>query len=255
MKDYKFIVSRLVIYIIAVILVMSVTGCTANECPLGSTDSTVSSVATKPLDTSPTENKSESTTQTSTETQSAKIMTTEATSAHGEDWTEATREDSPITESAQNTTTPPETEPPTTTMLTEPPSTVPPDTKPSHSHNYQKTDSVAATCTEDGYTIYECSCGSSYTDDYASATGHSWGEWTTTREPTSSAEGEKSRVCSVCGGTETSAIEKLPAEQIDTAALESYGRQYAANTYGYDPIVGTRAGYYPGLTVYIDSME
>ena len=338
MKTYKFVVFRLVAHIIAVMLAVSMTGCAANELPLGSTDSTETSVATKPLDTSPTENKPESTAQTSVETQSAEIMTTEATSAHGEDWTEAMGEDSPVTESTQNTTMPPTTEPPTTTKLTEPPSTVPPETKPSHSHNYQKTDSVAATCTEDGYTVYECSCGSSYFDDETHATGHRWAEWTVTKYPTTTSEGERICTCGYCGFVGAVTIEKLPEDhvheyteiyhaatcqhlsyysyqcdcgdsyigeyfgeladhymvtdeevpatpetdgyhryrcgyswdgctetktlvlkyenqEIDTAKLEEYGRQYGKDTYGYTPVIGTRAGYYPGLSVSITSME
>ena len=42
-----------------------------------------------------------------------------------------------------------------------------------HVHSYNKT-FVDPTCTEDGYTIYSCSCGDSFTSDYVSATGHNF---------------------------------------------------------------------------------
>ena len=50
-----------------------------------------------------------------------------------------------------------------------------------------------------------------------------------------------------------------PAESIDTAALEAYGRSYASSTYGYNGTSactpGTGAGYFPAATKKITSME
>ena len=50
-----------------------------------------------------------------------------------------------------------------------------------------------------------------------------------------------------------------PAEVIDTAALEAYGRSYASSAYGYNGISachpGTGAGYFPAATKKITSME
>lgn len=262
MKIHKFVMTRLTGGLMAVILAMSMTGCSANGPPTESTEGSTTSAGTtdvtmaKPVDTSPMETEAGESAKPSEETQPAAAATTEAPSAPNVDQTEAKREDAPATESkAQatdggNSATTQATSPPET----DPAETEPPETEPPHVHSYTATSTVAPGCECDGYTVYECSCGSSYTDDYVSATGHSWGEWATTRESTSSAEGEKARTCSGCGAAETASIEKLPAEQIDTDALEAYGRQYAANAYGYDPVVGTRAGYYPGWTVYIDSM-
>lgn len=52
---------------------------------------------------------------------------------------------------------------------------------------------------------------------------------------------------------------ELPAEVIDTAALESYGRSYASSTYGYNGTSactpGTGAGYFPAATKEITSRE
>ena len=48
--------------------------------------------------------------------------------------------------------------------------------KISHEHTY-KTEVVAPTCTEQGYTLHTCTgCGDSYKDTYVSALGHSYGE-------------------------------------------------------------------------------
>lgn len=46
-----------------------------------------------------------------------------------------------------------------------------------------------------------------------------------------------------------------PAEVIDTDALESYGRSYAENTYGYEACIGVRDGYYPAYSCRIRTME
>lgn len=52
---------------------------------------------------------------------------------------------------------------------------------------------------------------------------------------------------------------EVPAEVIDTAALEEYGRAYASSAYGYNGTSachpGTGAGYFPAATKKITSME
>ena len=53
--------------------------------------------------------------------------------------------------------------------------------------------------------------------------------------------------------TESPATE--PAEVIDLNALVQYGRNYAANTYGYEVTPGLRDGYYPAYTCVISTME
>ena len=263
MKIRKFFMPQFGFGLMAVILAMSITGCAANGPPSESTDVSTTSVETtavtvaKPVDSSPTETKAEKSTKASDETQGTAAATTEAISAPSVDQTEEKEEDPPATESKSqatdsgNSATTQATSPPET----DPPETEPPETEPPHVHSYSATTTVAPGCECDGYTVYECSCGSSYTDDYVSAFGHSWGEWATTREPTSSAEGEKARTCSGCGATETASIEKLPAEPLDTAALAEYGRQYGEANYDFVVQIGTRAGYYPGDTYWWDSMD
>jgi uncharacterized protein YkwD len=80
--------------------------------------------------------------------------------------------------------------------------------KPSHSHSYSSK-TVKATCTSGGYTVHTCSCGASYTDSYADATGHRWSDWKTVKKATTSSEGRKQRTCSSCGKTESKTIAKV----------------------------------------------
>lgn len=139
---------------------------------------------------------------------------------------------------------------PTTAPTTAP--TTPPTT--AHSHNY--TASVTApTCTEAGFTTYVCSCGDSYTGDEVSASGHSWGDWVTTQEPTTDYEGIEERSCSVCGETETSYLDRLPGEYIDIYELASYGMSYGAGAYGFIPDYSCYAGYYPACCEYFTTMD
>ena len=96
--------------------------------------------------------------------------------------------------------------------------------------NTELRDARDATCTEDGYTGDLCcvGCGMVITPgEVIPATGHSFGEWTLTLEPTCTAEGEETRVCAACGETETRAVEahghdwsewKLSKENSDTEA-------------------------------------
>ena len=69
-------------------------------------------------------------------------------------------------------------------------------------HSYDKT-VTASTCTDKGYTTYKCACGDTYTADEVPALGHAYGNWTQIKAPTCSIKGEESRVCTVCGNTET----------------------------------------------------
>ena len=110
-----------------------------------------------------------------------------------------------VEETKPTATQPVATEPSVTT----PPATEAPATEtPSHVHSYKET-VVAPTCSEKGYTIHKCSCGDSYKDTYVDASGHSWSNWTTTKEATTSAEGEQTRTCGRCQETETGPAENF----------------------------------------------
>lgn len=71
-----------------------------------------------------------------------------------------------------------------------------------HVHNYTLTKTVAPTCAEKGYSIYACTCGKQYKDDYVSATGkHTSDKGTVTKKATLTEAGTKIYKCTVCGKT------------------------------------------------------
>ena len=66
-----------------------------------------------------------------------------------------------------------------------------------HTHEYVKT-VVPATCSEMGFTLYVCSCGDTYKDDYVNMLAHTPGEWKTDTEATCTASGDRHKECTVC---------------------------------------------------------
>ena len=106
-------------------------------------------------------------------------------------------------------------------------------TEPSHKHSYSGKVTKNATCTEKGTKTFTCSCGSYYTESI-SATGHSFGEWKTTKEPTTTAEGNSQRKCSSCGATENKSIAKLPAAQFYCVGLELVSIEHKTTKYDID---------------------
>lgn len=77
----------------------------------------------------------------------------------------------------------------------------------SHAHFHIGTVSKAATCTENGVTIYSCSCGDSYTETIP-ALGHHYIS-RVTKKPTTGSEGVMTYTCDRCGHSFTRAIAKL----------------------------------------------
>ena len=147
------------------------------------------------------------------------------------DPTEPEQETTEGTEPTQAETTKPTDKP---TAPTQPSTTKP--TEPPHTHSYTST-KVAATCTNKGYTLHKCSCGSSYSTDETAALGHSWGNWTVVTQPTTQQEGSESRSCSRCGATESQSIPKVEAPALEWSDLDlnkamAVGNQYAASKYG-----------------------
>ena len=147
------------------------------------------------------------------------------------DPTEPEQETTEGTEPTQAETTKPTDTP---TAPTQPSTTKP--TEPPHTHSYTST-KVAATCTNKGYTLHKCSCGSSYSTDETAALGHSWGNWTVVTQPTTQQEGSESRSCSRCGATESQSIPKVEAPALEWSDLDlnkamAVGNQYAASKYG-----------------------
>lgn len=85
--------------------------------------------------------------------------------------------------------------------------------KPSaHEHKYTSKNTKNATCTEKGKITFTCSCGDKYTEDIPKK-GHSWGEWKTIKEPTTTTEGISQRKCGNCSVTENKSIAKLPIKE------------------------------------------
>lgn len=74
-------------------------------------------------------------------------------------------------------------------------------------HEHVKENIVPATCTEDGSKTVVCEdCGETISTEVIPATGHSFGEWTVTKEATCFEDGEESRTCPVCKYVETRPI-------------------------------------------------
>ena len=80
-----------------------------------------------------------------------------------------------------------------------------------HTHKY-KVEKATATCLEDGWAYYYCSCGDWY-EVPLKATGHKWKSWEFTKIPTDTAKGLKVRVCESC---KTREEEQTPSFQEHT---------------------------------------
>jgi|GEM_PF-5993536 len=75
-----------------------------------------------------------------------------------------------------------------------------------HKHSYGEwTTTKEPTCTEKGQKERTCECGEKQTQDIATV-DHTYGEWKETKAPTCDADGEKERACTVCGAKETEAV-------------------------------------------------
>ena len=111
------------------------------------------------------------------------------------------------------------------------PSSVPSSSSQSnepHLHAYKIT-RIAPTCTSEGYTLYQCSCGAEKREDFLPAKGHTWGEWKVLEEPTFTELGKKKRSCTVCGQTETEDIQKLNKEDFINEIKNLVNEQRKAN--------------------------
>ena len=74
-------------------------------------------------------------------------------------------------------------------------------------HEHVKENIVPATCTEDGSKTVVCEdCGETLSTEVIPAKGHSFGDWTVTKEATCFEDGEESRTCPVCQAVETRPI-------------------------------------------------
>ena len=73
---------------------------------------------------------------------------------------------------------------------------------------WHKGDTVAPTCTEQGYTVYICDQDATLTEnrDFVDALDHDWGEGVVTKAATCTEDGEKTFTCSRDGATMTEVI-------------------------------------------------
>lgn len=75
-----------------------------------------------------------------------------------------------------------------------------------HQHNYTSVDHKDADCVNDGFDVFSCECGSTYTDTIT-APGHAWSDWAIVAEATTEADAVEARNCTVCGETEKRDVE------------------------------------------------
>lgn len=87
-----------------------------------------------------------------------------------------------------------------------------------HQHSYSR-EVIKPTCEEEGYTIYECACGDTYTDNYKDKLDHDFGDWEVVKEPTATKDGKEVRVCDDCGKKETRKIDSLGNEENEDASF------------------------------------
>lgn len=91
-------------------------------------------------------------------------------------------------------------------------------------HDYKFVKTVAPTCTDEGYDLYECSrCHKQQQTKFVEALGHDWGYWNVVKYPTETETGLQERFCNRCGEREEQTI--------------VYGKFYLVTFYNYD---GTR---------------
>ena len=94
-------------------------------------------------------------------------------------------------------------------------------------HNYKIVEgsAVAATCTTDGKEVNrKCSrCNDVIEGAVIKATGHDWSEWTVIKEASYDEEGQREKVCNICGDKITGTIPKLiPTEGWATISGKTY---------------------------------
>ena len=84
-----------------------------------------------------------------------------------------------------------------------------------HEHNYVRQERPA-TCTQGGFVMYVCACGSSYNEAVYPALGHDWDSGTVTKEPTATETGIKTYTCTRCNETKT---ESIPVVSVDVTQM------------------------------------
>ena len=101
----------------------------------------------------------------------------------------------------------------------------------SHTHTLKHI-TVPSTCKVAGMEYDICEdCGETFNENTLPLAAHTWGEWTTVKKPTATAEGMEKRTCSVCGREETRSIEKSNALVDENTGVEIiYDDEYDSDT-------------------------
>lgn len=160
----------------------------------------------------PPESTEKSATTEATEIATTEIPTTELPET---EITDATEESSEPTEPSEATAPDPTT------------------SSEAHTHSYNSAGTTSPTCTEKGYTLYKCSCGASYKDNYKNALGHSYTSSTVSSERSGSYLIEKIKyTCSRCGYSYTDE-KKTEVKPYNTSTITSTYNSYAASAYGF----------------------
>lgn len=95
-----------------------------------------------------------------------------------------------------------------------------------HQHKHAPTEVIAATCSDDGYTVYVCDCGDTYNGDFTDKAKHSYEE--TVIPPTTESEGYTLYMCTVCSYaykdnyTDKVVDDGLTKEQRNSIAMLNY---------------------------------
>ena len=128
---------------------------------------------------------------------------------------------------------------------------------------------IEPSCTENGTydnVIYCKECGEELSRETAvsSALGHSFGNWTITKEPTTNSQGERTGICSICGYIKTESLDALPAK-IPTVSIKTAfgGRTVQLNcedsdatiyyNFGSSNITTSSNSIKPGETIFLDT--
>jgi hypothetical protein len=100
--------------------------------------------------------------------------------------------------------------------------TAEPEQTPALGHDFvvDANTSTPATCTQNGLEYLNCSRCKATDQREAPATGHSFGEWEVTLQPTCNKQGEKTRTCVSCGEKEIEYIESNGSHDVQIQAAE-----------------------------------
>ena len=99
-------------------------------------------------------------------------------------------------------------------------------------HSFGELLTKEATCTEDGYTYYACmNCPYEEIVEGIPATGHNYGEWITETAATCTADGLRYRVCEECGARVEETIAAIGHDYIGSVTKEPTCEEYGEITY------------------------